>query len=67
MGLFDFFKKKETAPEAQEALDKGLEKTKEGFLSKITKAVAGKSTVDVALKNAQASAEREMKKAGYYK
>lgn len=46
MGLFDFFKKKETAPEAQQALDKGLEKTKEGFLSKITKAVAGKSTVD---------------------
>ena len=30
-------------------------------------ALAGKSTVDVALKNAQASAEREMKKAGYYK
>lgn len=46
MGLFDFFKKKESAPEAQDALDKGLEKTKEGFLSKITKAVAGKSTVD---------------------
>ncbi|TDG35269.1 signal recognition particle-docking protein FtsY [Pedobacter changchengzhani] len=46
MGLFDFFKKKETAPEAQEALDKGLEKTKEGFFSKITKAVAGKSSVD---------------------
>lgn len=46
MGLFDFFKKKETAPEAQEALDKGLEKTKTGFLNKITKAVAGKSTVD---------------------
>lgn len=46
MGLFDFFKKKETAPEAQEALDKGLEKTKEGFFNKITKAVAGKSTVD---------------------
>lgn len=46
MGLFDFFKKKETAPEAQEALDKGLEKTAAGFFSKITKAVAGKSTVD---------------------
>ncbi|MES2827281.1 MAG: signal recognition particle-docking protein FtsY [Bacteroidota bacterium] len=46
MGLFDFFKKKETAPEAQVALDKGLEKTKTGFLNKITKAVAGKSTVD---------------------
>ena len=29
MGLFDFFKKKEAAPEAQVALDKGLEKTKE--------------------------------------
>src|SRR5690606_31748312 len=27
-------------------LDKGLEKTKDGFLSKITKAVIGKSTVD---------------------
>lgn len=46
MGLFDFFKKKQATPEAQEALDKGLEKTKEGFLSKITKAVVGKSTVD---------------------
>lgn len=46
MGLFDFFKKKETTPESQQALDKGLEKTKDGFLSKITKAVVGKSTVD---------------------
>lgn len=46
MGLFDFFKKKQDTPEAQEALDKGLEKTKDGFLSKITKAVIGKSTVD---------------------
>jgi len=46
MGLFDFFKKKEQSPEAQEALEKGLEKTKEGFFSKITKAVVGKSTVD---------------------
>lgn len=46
MGLFDFFKKKQETPEAQEALDKGLEKTKDGFLSKITKAVVGKSTID---------------------
>jgi fused signal recognition particle receptor len=46
MGLFDFFKKKASNPQEQEALDKGLEKTKEGFLSKITKAVVGKSTVD---------------------
>ncbi|MDR3712002.1 MAG: signal recognition particle-docking protein FtsY [Puia sp.] len=42
MGFFDkLFGKKE-----KESLDKGLEKTKEGFLSRITKAIAGKSTVD---------------------
>ena len=46
MGLFDFFKKKTTTVEEQDALDKGLEKTKEGLFSKITKAVVGKSTVD---------------------
>lgn len=32
--------------EKKEDLDKGLEKTKEGFFSKISKAVAGKSKVD---------------------
>jgi fused signal recognition particle receptor len=42
MGFFDkLFGKKE-----KESLDQGLQKTKENFLSKITKAVAGKSTVD---------------------
>ncbi|MFN3665632.1 MAG: signal recognition particle receptor subunit alpha, partial [Sediminibacterium sp.] len=42
MGLFDkLFGKKE-----KESLDQGLQKTKEGFFSKITKAIAGKSTVD---------------------
>lgn len=41
MGLFSFFTK-----EKKETLDKGLEKTKESFFSKIAKAVAGKSTVD---------------------
>lgn len=46
MGLFDFFKKKTTSPAEQEALDKGLEKTKSDFFSKITKAVVGKSTID---------------------
>lgn len=46
MGLFDFFKKKQDTAEAQEALDKGLEKTKEGFFAKITKVVVGKSTID---------------------
>ncbi len=43
MGIFDkIFGKKEQ----KESLDKGLEKTKQGFLDKITKAIAGKSTVD---------------------
>jgi fused signal recognition particle receptor len=46
MGLFDFFKKKESTPLEQQALDTGLEKTKDSFLSKISKAIAGKSTVD---------------------
>lgn len=40
-----FFKKFFTR-EKEEDLDKGLEKTKQGFLGKISKAVAGKSTVD---------------------
>ena len=30
----------------KESLDQGLQKTKEGFLGKLTRAVAGKSTVD---------------------
>lgn len=43
MGLFNkLFGKKEQ----KETLDQGLEKTREGFFSKITKAIAGKSTVD---------------------
>lgn len=47
MALFDFFKKKEKpSAESQEALDKSLEKTKDGFFSKISKAVVGKATVD---------------------
>jgi fused signal recognition particle receptor len=46
MGLFDFFKKKESTSQEQEALDTGLEKTKDNFFSKITKVIAGKSTVD---------------------
>jgi fused signal recognition particle receptor len=42
MGFFDkIFGKKE-----KESLDQGLQKTKEGFLSRIGKAIAGKSTVD---------------------
>ena len=42
MGLFSFFSKKES----KETLDKGLQKTKESVLSKLTRAVAGKSKVD---------------------
>ncbi|HMR43125.1 MAG TPA: signal recognition particle receptor subunit alpha, partial [Saprospiraceae bacterium] len=41
----NFFKKL-FSKEKQEDLDKGLEKTKTSFFEKITKAVAGKSTVD---------------------
>src|ERR1700739_2127734 len=41
MGIFSFLSK-----DKKEALDKGLNKTKENFFSKIAKAVAGKSTVD---------------------
>lgn len=48
MGIFDFFKKKEEPQRKEEeiALDKGLEKTKEGLLGKINRAVLGKSKVD---------------------
>lgn len=41
MGFFDRFTKGK-----KETLDKGLEKTKESFFSKITRAVAGKSKID---------------------
>jgi fused signal recognition particle receptor len=41
MAFFGLFSK-----EKKEALDKGLEKTKTSFFSKLTKAVAGKSKVD---------------------
>ncbi len=48
MGLFDkLFKRNKVQEEAKETLDKGLEKTKQSFFSKITKAVAGKSQVDI--------------------
>ena len=40
------FFKKIFSKEKKETLDKGLEKTKESFLGKLTKAVAGKSKVD---------------------
>ncbi len=41
MGIFNFFSK-----DKKESLDKGLEKTKQSFLSKLTRTVVGKSRVD---------------------
>ena len=41
MGIFGFFSK-----DKKEKLDKGLEKTKENVFSKLSRAIAGKSTVD---------------------
>ena len=41
MGLFTFFNK-----EKKQSLDKGLEKTKEAFFSRLSRALVGKSTVD---------------------
>lgn len=48
MGIFDFFSKskKQIQEEQAETLEKGLEKTKEGFLGKISRAIVGKSKVD---------------------
>lgn len=42
MGFFDFFSKEKK----KETLDKGLEKSKQGFLSKITHLIAGRDTID---------------------
>ena len=41
MGFFNIFSK-----DKKEVLDKGLDKTKQGFFSKISKAIAGKSSID---------------------
>src|ERR1700743_3081319 len=47
MGFFDkLFKRNKDQEEQKVALDEGLQKTKQSFLSKLTKAIAGKSAVD---------------------
>lgn len=48
MGLFDFFtkKKEQVEQEQKESLDKGLEKSKDSFFNKLSRAVVGKSKVD---------------------
>lgn len=58
MGIFDFLKSNKNQQKTEQAstqetkveeqkLDAGLEKTRTGFFSKITKAVAGKSEIDI--------------------
>ncbi|WP_118975459.1 signal recognition particle-docking protein FtsY [Taibaiella koreensis] len=47
MGFFDkLFKRNKEQQEQKVALDEGLQKTKQSFFSKITKAIAGKNSVD---------------------
>ena len=47
MGFFDLFSSKEKKKEQEkETLDKGLDRTKQGFFAKIARAVAGKSAID---------------------
>lgn len=54
MGLFDIFKSKkqeesqseQAQADQQEAINAGLERTKEGFFSKLARTIAGRSTVD---------------------
>mgnify|MGYP000905263138 CR=1 FL=1 len=47
MGIFDkLFKRNKEQQEKKEALDQGLQKTKEGFFSRIAKAIVGKDKVD---------------------
>ncbi|MFD2785769.1 signal recognition particle-docking protein FtsY [Hymenobacter rubripertinctus] len=49
MGLFDFFKKDKESQQQQQALDEGLQKTKTSFFDQLSKAVAGRNTVDEAV------------------
>lgn len=46
MGIFDLFKKRDADREQQASLESGLEKSREGIFSKLSRAVAGKSKVD---------------------
>lgn len=46
MGIFSIFKKKEQQVEQTAALNDGLEKSREGLFSKISRAIVGKSKVD---------------------
>lgn len=46
MGIFDIFRKKDSGQAERATLESGLEKSREGIFSKISRAVAGKSKVD---------------------
>lgn len=46
MGFFNIFGSKKKAPEQKQELDKGLEKTRTGFFDKLSRAIAGKTTID---------------------
>lgn len=46
MGFFNIFGSKKKAPEQKQELDKGLEKTRSGFFDKLSRAIAGKTTID---------------------
>lgn len=46
MGFFGFGNKKDNNEVSASSLEKGLQKTKESFFSKLTRAIAGKSTID---------------------
>lgn len=49
MGFFDKIFGRLDKEKEKESLDEGLQKTKDNFFSKVTKAIAGKSTVDEAV------------------
>lgn len=46
MGFFNIFGSKKKASEQKQELDKGLEKTRSGFFDKLSRAIAGKTTID---------------------
>lgn len=46
MSLLNFFRKKEKTIEEREVFEKGLDKTRTSFFSKIAKAIVGKSRID---------------------
>lgn len=48
MSIFDIFKSNKKAETQSPEITKGIEKTKDSFFTKLSKAVAGKSTVDAA-------------------